>query len=346
MNKKSQLQFIRNCAILLESGISLPETIKLTSDLEKSKRTRGVLHKIALGVNRGLSFEKSIIQTNVVFDATIMSMISFGEKSGILALSMRQAIEIIEKENVTKKKIIGSLVYPAFIALATVGMTSFLVMYIFPKIIPLFSSLDITLPLLTRAVKWLYESTLHYGLLALVIIIGEIIIFVFLYRRQQKFRVRVQSFLLRLPLLGLLLQKYYCASFSRSIGTLLECGQTLVTVLVQISESTTSEIYKEIWNITARDIAHGLTVSSSLKKFPKIIPTIVPSMLSIGERTGLLGTMFINISKMYEEDLDQFSKHLSTVIEPVLMIGMGLIVGSIALSIILPIYEITSHLTH
>jgi type IV pilus assembly protein PilC len=344
MNKKSQLQFAHRCSVLLESGISLPEALELILNLEKRKSEKLYLQKIYENVSRGVSLSKSIARASSKFNPTLLSMITFGESSGILALSLRQGLEIIEKGEQIKKKLVGALIYPGFIALATFGMTLFLVMYIFPKIIPLFSSLNITLPLLTRAVRGLYRVLAHYG-----IIIGLSVLFVgicciVIYKKKVKFRYFAQDRILKLPILGLFVQKYHLSSSCRSVGTLLNCGQTLTHILHQISESTSSEIYKEMWKTSHDEVNKGISISMTLRRF-KNVPQLVPDMLSIGEKTGSLSTMFHHVSRMFEEELDNFCKQLGTVLEPVLMIGMGLIVGSVALSIILPIYEVTNHLS-
>lgn len=346
MNKKSQLQFAHRCAILLESGISLSEALTLIINLEKSTKGKHILCTIKENVEKGISLSKSIHTSKARFDPTLFSMISFGEKSGILAPSLRQALEILEKGGQIHKKLVGALIYPGFIALATLGMSLFLVMYIFPKIIPLFSSMDITLPLLTRAVRWLYESALHYGFWILANSALLTILFSILYKKKKRFRSQVQVLLLLTPGLGTIFKKYFISTFCRTTGTLLECGQTLPSILSQISESATFGVYRRAWKIAQKEIERGIPLSTSLRLFKSLFPELVPDMLSIGERTGSLASMFSHISKMYEEEIEEFIQQLGTIIEPVLMIIMGLVVGSVALSIILPIYEVTNHLTH
>jgi type II secretory pathway component PulF len=344
MNKKAQIQFVHRLAVLLESGVSLGEAMEILQDLE-SKKNIYIIQKIKEEVSRGMSFHRSICATGIKFDPVLLSMISIGENSGILASSLRQAISLKEKSSVIKRKLIGALIYPMFIGLATIAMTLFLILYIFPKIIPLFSSMNITLPLLTRIVRGLYALLATHGVVILVVLIFFIFIFIFLFKRKRCFRRKVEHFALMMPGLGILLQKYHITSFVRSIGTLLECGQTLPLILRQLSDGSVSEVYKEVWSRVEKQTERGVQLSVSLGVFKRYVPRTVTDMLSIGERTGSLSTMCLHVSRMYEEELDTFCKQLSTMIEPVLMVGMGLIVGSVALSIILPIYEVTSNLT-
>lgn len=345
MNKKSQLQFAHRCSILLDAGISLTEALSVMINLEKSKKNLKLLQEIRGNVERGISFSKSILLVQKNFNSTLVSMISHGESSGILPLSIQQAREVIEKGAAIKKKLVGALIYPGFIAMATAAMTLFLVMFIFPKIIPLFSSMNIRLPLITRMVQMLHQVLFQYGLTIIGMLLLCGIIFSILFKKKKAFRSKFQTFFLRSPGIGVIIQKYFLSTQCRSIGTLLECGQDLPSILVHTVSSSTLEPYRDAWEKIRTETLRGLPLSTSLRLHKNIFPTLVPDMLSIGERTGSLASMFQHISRIYEEELESFIRQLSTSIEPILMIAMGLIVGSVALSIILPIYEITNHLT-
>jgi type IV pilus assembly protein PilC len=345
MSKKEQLQFIHSCAILLEAGISLSEALEMVSQRSKVARDRKVLAELQTSVTSGLSFSRSITKAGMRLDPVIVTMIKAGESSGILPIALRQAILITEKTSAIKKKLIGALIYPAFIAIATCGMTLFLVLYIFPKIVPLFASMNITLPFLTRAVMSLYQLLSHYGLWLLGFVVVSLLLSAFLYIKHQGTRRRLQWLFLRAPFLGIHLQKYCVAEKCRAIGILIESGQNLPNILDEIGGTSGPEPYREIWNEGRREVVRGSPLSSVLSRHPALFPRIVADLVLIGERTGSLGAMFNHICRLFDEELDEVVKHVSTSIEPVLMIAMGLIVGSVALSIILPIYEITNHLT-
>lgn len=347
MDKKSQLQFAHRCSVLLEAGISLSEALGIIIRMETSKKRIHILKQLLEKVEKGVSLSKSILLSQARFEPMLVSMIEHGEFSGILAVSLRQVSEMMEKGSEIKKKIVGALIYPAFIALATIGMTLFLVMYIFPKIIPLFSSMNIKLPLLTRAVRELYVILVQFGIwgVLLFIAVSAIFFYSYSYKKHKVFRFRVQFILLVLPVMGRMLQKFFICISCRSTATLLDCGQPLPRILAQLGTSSSFEMYKKAWMFSKEEVERGISLSQSLRSFTTSFPVIVPDMISIGERTGSLSLMFHHISRMYEQELDDFIKQLSTSIEPVLMIFMGLIVGSVALSIILPIYEITNHLS-
>lgn len=345
MNKRAQLQFAHRCSVLLESGISLGEALSILLRIEKNKKRVRILTSLRNNVEKGISLSKSLVVARANFEPMLASMIFFGESSGILALSLKQASEIMEKGGEIKKKLIGALVYPAFIAGATIGMTLFLVMYIFPKIIPLFSTMDIELPLLTRVVRKLYELLLHFGFFGIGIVTLMLGVSWYYYRKNHTARKSVQMLVLILPVVGTMLQKYFICTYCRSTATLLDCGELLPKILEQLSFSSTFYPYKHAWNVSKAEVERGVALSQSLRSFDTIFPSLVSDMVGIGERTGSLASMFHHICRMYELELDDFAKQLSTSIEPILMIVMGLVVGAVALSIILPIYEITNHLS-
>lgn len=282
---------------------------------------------------------------NCGFDPFVISMVAHGELSGILTISLKQASQIMEKRNEVGMKIIGACIYPALIVLATLCMSLFLVMYIFPKIVPLFSSMNITLPMLTRVVLRIYEILRQYGILIFGILLTGSASIYYLYRKNKKISSAIQIFFLTLPIIGNIIKKYFISIYCRNIGILLDCGQSLPIIIEWNRDSSSLEPYARAWNICRLEVVKGVPLSECLRSFQTLFPPIVSDMISIGERTGSLASMFHHVSCIYEQEIDDFVKALSTTIEPVLMIFMGGLVGSIALSIILPIYDITNHLT-
>jgi type IV pilus assembly protein PilC len=343
MSKDKQQQFITKCALLLESGISLSETLEIMCALEKDKKVQQILSRILQNVQSGFSLSKSI-QNNVSnFNETILVVMRLGEVSGSLPSSIRQACEIIEKRSEIRRKIINAMIYPSFIAAATLCMTLFLVMYIFPKIIPLFLSMNLKLPLLTRLVLALYKGMIAYGLRVTLVSSALLGVIIFFYMKNQFFKNKIHELKLKLPIFGLFYKKYIISQDFQIIGTLLERGQLLPNIFTHIKNSTKNNVFRNSYN-QMHDIIKKGGLISSLIKSSILFPEIAYQMILIGERTGTLSHMFLHIHKVFSEEIDDTIKRFNTLIEPVLMIGMGILVGSIALSIILPIYEVTNHL--
>ncbi len=345
MNKKDQMIFSQRLSILISSGISLGEALRIITKMEKSPKKVKIQNHILESVEKGYSLSKSILSSKIKFDSTLLMMIKNGESSGTLSLSLKQAASTLERGIELKKKIISTLIYPMFIALATAGMALFLVLFIFPKIIPLLTSMNVSLPFLTKLVQKGYRFLIEYGIVTCVITFILIFCLFILYKKVLRVRKLFQFVIFKIPLIGITLKKIVISIYFRSAGMLLSHGQSLVSILDEAGKSKAYEVYKMFWEEGSREVSRGVSLSEYIKKYPHLFPSLVPDMISIGERTGKTNDMFIQISKIYEEEIDHSIKQFSTFIEPVLMILMGILVGSIALSIILPIYEITNHLS-
>ena len=345
MDKKSQLHFLSRCAILMESGISLSEAITIIRTMERSAKAKEKLYRIHTDINKGIQFSKSLVTADIGLDSAYISMISYGEESGTLSLTLRQIAVSLEKKDELKKRLIGAMIYPSFIAIATVIMTIFLLLYIFPKILPLFSSMNIQLPLLTRIVQKIYEITVHFGLWIMFSLTCVTLLLYYPYHKNVRIRYHSQVLMLSFPGIGDMLKKYFVNIYCETMHTLLESGLSLSKAVEHMCNRPTFLPYGHALALCYKDIEKGITLSSCLRNFPTLFASDIPDMISIGERTGNLSKMSLHISRIYEHELEDVLKKITTLIEPALMILMGIVVGSIALSIVLPIYEITNHIS-
>lgn len=340
-----QIFFAQRLSLLLSSGISIVDSLKMIMNIENSKYRKAVYMNITRDIEHGISLGKSINDMKLRFSNTLIVLIRNGEESGRLSESLYQAYQYLEKGDEIKKKIIGSLIYPCFIVVATILMTLFLIIYIFPKIIPLLSSLNIKLPLITRVVQWIYYLLISYGIwmfigLIIVLISSKIIV-----KKSQKIRYKVHKCIISIPFISKYIKIHMMSSVCNMSEILLSSGKSLTDVLIFSSDSSRNLVYKDIFNEIYIQSVRGVSLSNSLKRYAKYFPSLLIDMCELGERTGNMALMFKHCSRIFEQDIDNTIKKFSSLIEPVLMIFMGLIVGSVALSIILPVYEITNSLS-
>src|SRR3990167_11412800 len=246
---------------------------------------------------------------------------------------------------VLRKKIIGASIYPIVITLATVGITAFLMIYLFPKIMPVFSSLNMTLPISTRIVIFISDSLRNYSYHIITFIMVFGIGFFITLKKSHLFHYYFDKFILKMPVIGKIVQYYNMTNFTRTMGLLLKSGITLNEALPIVSKTTVNLVYKKEYQSMLRTINQGERMSFYLNKKMKLFPDVLSQIISVGERSGNLSNSFIYLSDLYEGEVDDFTKNLSGLIEPVLMIFMGILVGFIAISIITPIYGITQHLS-
>jgi type IV pilus assembly protein PilC len=279
-----------------------------------------------------------------VFGNFAINIIKSGESSGNLNKNLSYLAEELKKKQLLRKKIMSALLYPIIVTVATFGITGFLTVYIFPKIIPLFQSLNAKLPVSTRIVIYLTNVIRNDGwwiLLGLAIVIIGIILMI---KKIPKVRFAYDGFLLRIPIFGPIIQNYNTTNTMRTLGLLLKSGISINEALNITSDTTENVQYKKAFHDISLGIMKGKSISELIGTYPKLFPIMIGHMIAIGERSGNLSNTLIYLAEYYEHEFDDQTKNLSSTIEPVLMIIMGIMVGFIAISVISPIYEITNSL--
>ncbi len=332
---REQARLVRRFATLLSVGISLPEA----SRLMKKK----VFDSIAQNVIKGQSCSDAF-SAAAVFDRSIVAMVKIGERSGTLDTALSRAADTLESRDTLSRKIIGALIYPCFIAFVTIGMAGFLIVYIFPKILPLVKSMNIPLPLLTRLLMHISDILIHDSVAIFISFILFISTAKVLWKYSILFRRYIRRIILLLPIVGSISQGQIIINIFRSLGLLLEHGELLPAALISIAKNQVNDDYRKVLYLSAQAITKGDDFALSIFH-KKLFPRFVSEFIDIGERTGSIARTCEHIALIFESDVEELIKRVSVVIEPVLMLCMGITVGSIALSIVMPIYEITNHLT-
>ncbi len=339
-----QIFFAQRLSLLLNSGISTVESLSIMKNMDSSIKRKAVYGLMIENIERGLSLSRVIRNEKIKFNNFLIMLIQNSELSGNLADALLQACAFLEKKNKMKKKIISSLIYPFFIVVFTILMTLFLILYIFPKIIPLLKSLNITLPVMTRIVQGLYYFLISYGFWVFIFIA---VLFSFLYvliHKIQKLKYKMHAFYISIPFLNKYIKTYSIYPICSMAEMLLSSGRSLADIMNMSKEYSANLVYKRVFFDIHEELLKGVSLSVSIRNNSRYFPPLLPHMCEIGERTGNLAYMLKNCSSIFESDIDDILKRFTSLIEPTLMIFMGLLVGSIALSIILPVYEITNHL--
>ncbi len=341
---QNQIFFAQRLSLLLNANISLIDSLKFIKFIENSKERIKVYDQIISDCERGLSLSKSIEQSNSNFDNLLIVFIKNGEYSGNLINSLNYISENLEKKNELFKKMISTLIYPIFIFITTIFMAIFLVMYIFPKILPMLNSLNIELPLPTKIIKIIYELSSSYGLYFIIFSIIIYFLLRLIIKRSIKMMKIIDNLYLRLPIIGDYIKINTCRTFCSVTQVFLDSDRSVSDIFKFSLESSNNLVYKDAFNNMNILCLRGIAMHICLKNYEKIFLKTMIDMCELGEKTSNLSIMMKNCSKIFEQDLDIILKRISSILEPTLMIFMGLIVGSIALSIILPIYEITNNL--
>ena len=335
------LTFTKHVCLMLKSGIALPESILILEKQTSHPAFRKLLLKIHQEIANGQPLYKALSQFPHVFDAFYVSLIKVAEESGSLEKNLDYLAIHLKKQHEFTDKVRGALLYPSIVLGVAFIVGIGLSIFVLPKLIDLFASLDVELPLSTRILLLFAKVMRDYGILLL----GALVLFFVSIRfaiTTRLIKPHWHSILLSLPVLGVFMQNIQLASMFRNIGTMLGVGVHISTALDAQFETTTNCVYKDYLEKIKSGVEKGKSIEEVLSKTnKKFMPLIAVRMIGVGEKTGKLDETFVYLGDYFEDEVDDTSKNLSTILEPVILIVVGLIVGFIAISIIGPIYQFT-----
>jgi type IV pilus assembly protein PilC len=337
---KDQIGFARYLAVMLDAGIPLHESLGVLKEQSTQKSMQYVLQCAIADLADGLQLHTSLAKFPSVFDAFFVNAVNVGESSGTLSATMRYLAVQIEKSEEIRGKVRSALLYPIIVFVGALGIAGYLAFGMLPKLTPMFTQLNVKLPATTQALLNVSNWLTHYWL-PLIIGIGIVGVLISLIMRITFVRFALYRSLSYLPIFGNLIRKMQTAKFARILGTLLASGVTIVEALKVTAASTENLIYRQELNTIATAVERGETIAAELKAHPQLFSHTATSMVAIGERTGKLSDSLITLAEFTEREVDDLTKNLSTLIEPLSLILVGVITGFVALSIITPIYQVT-----
>jgi type II secretory pathway component PulF len=340
---KEQALFTKRLAFLINAGVSIVEALQILRE-QMVGSAQAVLDRIVRDVSSGQSLSRSFAKFPTVFSTFAVHIIQIGESSGTLSQNLNYLSDELKKRQALRRKIVGAFIYPALISVATIGMTIFLMVYLFPKITPIFASLHAALPLPTRVVMAVSNLLIHWGILIFFILVLAVVAGVFTVKRSVRAQRALERGYLRTPLVGTMVRSYNLANGTRTLGLLLRSGVPFSEALSVTADTTTNRLYQEAYRQMRAVVVRGDKISTYLARKQNLFPVVMTHLIAVSERSGTLSETLVYLSEMYDAEVDDFTRNLSTLIEPALMIVMGVVVGFIAISIITPIYGITQNL--
>lgn len=335
------LFFTKHLSVMLKSGIPLSESVETLKNQTTNNSLKEILTQIHYDIENGQSLESALAKHNQVFSSLYISLIGIGEKSGNLENSLEYLSEQLKKSYDFDKKIQAATLYPKLILVATVIMGMFISLFVLPKLVDLFNSLEVKLPLSTKILLFTANIMKSYGIIIVGAFIGIGILVTQLLKTPQ-IKPRWHKLLLSLPFIGKLNQNIELASFCRSMGIMLKSGLTITDALKTQINATDNLAYKGYLENLLKSTEKGKKLSEELssKKYP-LIPPIAPKMIGVGEDTGKLEDVLVYLGDFFEEDVDDTTKNLSNILEPILLLVIGVVVAFVSLAIISPIYQLT-----
>lgn len=335
--------FLERLELYISSGLQLNKALEISIQGVSKKHVQKIKH-IQQEVENGNALSRALKDT-IRVPSTILGLIAHGESSGELAKALNFSKQLLEREDELLKKCMSAMIYPVIIAIFALALTLGLMKGVMPQIIPTLKTLNVNLPLITRIIMFISDSLSGYGILFLI---GPVILLVALilgYSRSKKICSVLQSLILHIPIIGRLFYLYFVSVFMHSLGSLVESGIPAASAYVDTVSAISFWPLKKICVKHIKAISRGVTLGSIMATF-KDLPAFIPSLVSAGEMTGLLGVSLSRCALILDRDIEYSLKKLTSLVEPVMMVTMGAVVGTIALSIMIPIYDVSRVLQH
>ena len=344
MKKKhiaDQALILQQCGALLSAGLTFHESARMLAQESRSEKDTVFFTHLADEVSGGGLVSEVLNRWK--WSAMAVTLIRVGEMSGSLAQACNTAARELSYRVMVQKKILGMMLYPACIFLCAAMLIAGIVGFVFPKILPVLHSMSGVLPLSTRIVLWSTTTLQHYGVRIIVAFVALLFVAYGATKKFPTIQRRMSVLFLKLPLVGSIVRSYTVAHICRIISILSRAHLDVVDCLDHAREATTNYVYRHALSEVRNSVVQGMTLSRSLATFPHLFPSTLVSMIAVAEQSGSLAEMSGSVSVLYESEYTASLERISKLIEPLLMIGLGLVVGFIAISIITPIYEITTH---
>ena len=340
VKQRSIAVFTRQLATMIDAGLPLVQSLEILSSQQESKVFKNIIREIREDVEGGSTFAGALKKHPATFDELYTNLVVAGEEGGILDNILTRLANYIEKSEALKKKVKSALIYPATIVGVAVIVVMILMIFVIPVFENMFKSAGQTLPLPTLIVVTLSKLIKKY----VVIFIPALVLLIYLLRKYHKTdsgKAVIDRTLLKLPVFGPLFKKIAVARFSRTLGTLVSSGVPILDGLSIVSRTSGNRtIETAILNARA-SIREGETIAEPLNR-SNIFPPMVIQMISVGESTGALDSMLSKIADFYEEEVDIAVANLTSLLEPFLMIFLGVVIGGVVISMYLPIFQMAS----
>lgn len=338
VSSKEKLFFVKHLSVMMKAGLTVGEALEVLKDQAEGKFKK-IIADILTFVRKGNTLSSGLTKYPKVFSLLSINLIEAGEASGTLEQNLKYLSIHLEKSEELRKKIKGAMMYPILVLSATIGISLGLATLVLPKITKFYKTLDVELPLLTRGLLWVANLFTNYGWwISGGLILG--LLFLILLFRQRFIRPFSHRFILILPIISRITREVQLALFSRVLGTLIKSGLPIDRSL-RITQKTIDNIiyHKRIAEILEA-VDRGIPISETMAFFERDFPKIVSQMINVGERTGELDNSLLYLAEFYEAEVDNTTKNLANILEPILLVIVGVLVGTVALSIISPIYQL------
>lgn len=331
--------YCRQFATLIRAGISIVEATGILGDQTASKPLKHALHEVEVDIRSGTPFSDAARKHSKIFPPLFINMISAGEATGSLEDTLDRLAIYYEKQYTLKKKIQSTLMYPVALLLMTVVVVIFMMIFIVPRFTSMFADFGAELPWITLFVLGMSELIQNYWWGGLLLVVVVAIVLIYLQKNSGAFRYNVSLLALKMPVFGKMLQKVAIARMTRTLSSLFSSSVPILNALTIVEKVVGNPVIGKVVLEARASLEQGGTLTAPLKK-SWIFPPLVTQMTAIGEQTGSLDYMLEKIADFYEDDVDRTVDTLKALIEPLMIVVLAVVIGTIVLAIMVPMFSL------
>ncbi len=332
--------YTRQFSTMVDAGLPIAQCLSILSEQSDSKTLREVTGRIAREVEGGATLAESFRKYPKVFDDLFTNMLQVGESGGVLDVVLQRLSGYIEKAAKLKSKVKGAMVYPVTIIGVAMLVIIFMMIFVIPTFAKMFQGLGADLPLPTKIVMFISEFTQRYIIFMVLAIVGTIYAIKRYYASDQGSKV-IDAFLLKIPVIGMLIRKVAVARFTRTLGTLISSGVPILEGLLITARSAGNRVVEREVMGARTAVTSGRTLSDPLRG-STVFPPMVVHMISVGENTGALDQMLSKIADFYDDEVDTAVNALTALLEPMMIVFLGVVVGGLVVAMYLPIFKLVT----
>lgn len=333
--------FSRQLATMIKSGVPVVQALEIIGNGHKNPKMKEMVNSLRLDIEGGSSIYEAMSKHPVQFDELFRNLVKAGETAGVLETVLDTIATYKENTESLKGKIKKALFYPATVIAVAILVSAVLLIFVVPQFEQVFSSFGADLPAFTKIIIGASRFVIAWWWAILLIIVGSIFGFLYTYKRSPRLQHLVDRLMLKIPVVGVILHNASIARFSRTLATTFRAGVPLVEALDIVAGATGNQVYEKAVYEIRDDVSVGYQLNMAMKQV-NIFPHMVVQMAAIGEEAGALDTMLFKVAEFYEEEVNNAVDALTSLLEPMIMIIIGGVVGSMVIGMYLPIFKLAA----
>jgi type IV pilus assembly protein PilC len=333
--------FSRQLATMMKSGVPIVSSLEIIAGGQKNPKFRDLINTLRADIEGGSSIHEALTKHPVQFDELYRNLVKAGESAGVLDTVLDTIATYKENIEALKGKIKKALFYPAMVIAAAILVSAILLIFVVPQFEEVFRGFGADLPAFTKFIVGISRFMVGYWWLLLLIVGGTIAAFIFFKKRSQKFAQFLDRLILRIPVIGKIMHEAALARFARTLAVTFAAGVPLVEALDSVAGATGNTVYENAVKRVRDDVSVGYPVNMAMKQ-TGLFPHMVIQMTAIGEEAGALDTMLYKVAEFYEQEVNNAVDALASLIEPIIVVILGVIVGSMVIAMYLPIFKLAA----